>query len=163
MPANRPVPGKIAVHKQVTAPSINAVSSPGPPVLAALVLAVAGALGWAILSLPPAAPGLTRNVLSALPDSGVGNPVTAVLLNFRAYDTLLEVGVLMLAAAAVFALDRRPAEPAPPLSFSMLPVLLRLLIPLMIVVAGYLLWRGADAPGRVNVSSPCTPRRRYRH
>jgi hypothetical protein len=28
-------------------------------------------------------------VIRNLPDSGVSNPVTAVLLNFRAYDTLL--------------------------------------------------------------------------
>lgn len=35
------------------------------------------------------------------PPSGVGNPVTAVLLNFRAYDTLLEVAVLLAAVFAV--------------------------------------------------------------
>ncbi len=44
-----------------------------------------------------------------LADSGVTNPVTAVLLNFRAYDTLLELAVLLAAVLGIFALG--PARP----------------------------------------------------
>ena len=36
--------------------------------------------------------------------SGVRNPVTAVLLNFRGYDTLLEMGVLLVALLGVWSL-----------------------------------------------------------
>ncbi|RME11706.1 MAG: DUF4040 domain-containing protein [Aquificota bacterium] len=42
-----------------------------------------------------------------LPLSGVESPVTAVLLNFRGYDTLLEVGVITLATFGVLAIGTR--------------------------------------------------------
>jgi uncharacterized MnhB-related membrane protein len=57
---------------------------------------VAGALSWAVLTLPRGV-GLQPDVVEALPRSGVDNPVTAVLLNFRAWDTLLESIVLLAA------------------------------------------------------------------
>jgi hypothetical protein len=55
-------------------------------------------------------------VIRHLPDSGVSNPVTAVLLNFRAYDTLLEIGVVLLAlwglkAVGAIACPSRQARP----------------------------------------------------
>ena len=90
---------------------------------------------------------MTRAVLEALPDSGVSNPVTAVLLNFRGFDTLLEVAVLMLTLIAVWALDlrlpRTEALPPSPVFSS----LLRFSGPLLVVIAGYLLWVGASEPG----------------
>ncbi|WP_395339011.1 hydrogen gas-evolving membrane-bound hydrogenase subunit E [Ningiella sp. W23] len=83
-----------------------------------------------------------------LSQSGVTNPVTAVLLNFRAYDTLIEFAVFYCVTIAVM----------PFLSESMISnvnndkdlVLLqtcRIFIPPTILVAGYLLWIGASAPG----------------
>lgn len=81
-----------------------------------------------------------------MPASGVAHPVTAVLLNFRAYDTLLEVAVLMLALLGVLALSRTAnpscSEPSP-----VLTALARGLLPLVMLVAAYLLWRGSHAPG----------------
>jgi multisubunit Na+/H+ antiporter MnhB subunit len=80
----------------------------------------------------------------------VTNPVTAVLLNFRGYDTLLEVGVLLLAVLGVWSL---PGTPAPhslrdaTVAGPVLGVFVRLLIPVMTVVGGYFLWAGAHAPG----------------
>ncbi len=71
-----------------------------------LSLALLAALGWAVLSLPSRPAGLTAASLAKLPESGVTNPVTAVLLNYRGYDTLLEVGVLLLAIVAVWSLRR---------------------------------------------------------
>jgi multisubunit Na+/H+ antiporter MnhB subunit len=47
-----------------------------------------------------------------MPESGVDHPVTAVLLNFRSYDTLLEIAVLLL--AVVVALALREAQPDRP-------------------------------------------------
>jgi multisubunit Na+/H+ antiporter MnhB subunit len=47
--------------------------------------------------------------LERVPESGVSNPVTAVLLNFRAYDTLLELAVLMAAILGIWSTG--PAVP----------------------------------------------------
>jgi len=80
-----------------------------------------------------------------LEQSGVSNPVTAVLLNFRAYDTLLELAVLLAATLGILALgaERRPFR-KPGL---LLGGLVTWITPLLVMVAGYLLWAGAHAPG----------------
>jgi uncharacterized MnhB-related membrane protein len=106
------------------------------------------ALGAALFALPAGGAGLRGLVDAHLARSGASNPVTAVLLNFRAYDTLLEVVVLVLAVAAVWALG--PGTSAPLRGGRPGPVLLaliRVLLPLMGIVAAYLLWAGASAPG----------------
>ena len=114
-------------------------------VVAALCL-VAAALGYVVLSMPPLADGLSREIAAQLDASGVANPVTAVLLNFRGYDTLLEMMVLLLAVIGVWSLGATsaPEKTAPG---PMLDTLTRLLIPVLTLVAAYLLWVGADAPG----------------
>lgn len=80
-----------------------------------------------------------------LVETGVANPVTAVLLSFRAYDTMLELAVLLVAVLGILALGpaRRPYLTAGPLFSG----LIRWLTPLLILTAGYLLWAGADEPG----------------
>lgn len=87
---------------------------------------------------------LSTEVTAALPQSGVGHPVTAVLLNFRAWDTLLELLVLLLAL-----LGAQQANSSLQLQagWSLSVSWSRLLSPLLILLTGYLLWRGADAPG----------------
>ncbi|WP_372987229.1 MnhB domain-containing protein [Marinobacter sp.] len=81
--------------------------------------------------------------------SGVENPVTAVLLNFRSYDTLLEIGVLVIAGIAGISVARTSSLEDPELRTSdeLLYALQRWLIPLMLLLAGYLLWAGSDRPG----------------
>ncbi len=108
---------------------------------------VFGILVWGLVALPTPAPGLTAEAHDALGRSGVSNPVTAVLLNYRSYDTLLELGVLLLAVVSVWSLKstagatfERPTGP-------LLEGLLRALVPLLIITGGYLLWIGAFAPG----------------
>ena len=60
-------------------------------------MSLAAILAWSVLTLPPY-PERTRSlVFENMESSGVENPVTAVLLNFRGYDTLIEIGVLLLA------------------------------------------------------------------
>ena len=103
-------------------------------------------LSAALLSLPAEAPGLSGPVGENLSASGVSNPLTAVLLNYRGYDTLLEMGVLFLAVVAVWSLTPAPREPLSPPG-AVLDAFVRLLFPVMILVAGYLLWVGAHAPG----------------
>ena len=111
-----------------------------------VLLPVAAGLGYVIVSLSPDAAGLSAAVAMNLGASGVSNPVTAVLLNFRAYDTLLEMVVLLLALLGVWSLgsagQQRGAAPG-----SVLDTLSRLLVPVLILVAAYLLWVGAHAPG----------------
>lgn len=120
-----------------------------PLTLALMLLLVASGLGYALWSLPVIAPGLSGEVAANLEQSGVNNPVTAVLLNFRGYDTLLEVVVLLLALLGVWSLnsvDGTPAAAEKPAN-PVLDTLMRLLVPLLILVAAYLLWAGADSPG----------------
>ncbi|MBE0476339.1 MAG: DUF4040 domain-containing protein [Coriobacteriia bacterium] len=117
---------------------------------AALALGLAAALTLAELAIPEDLPGLAPAVAAHLGAAGVENPVTAVLLNFRGYDTLLEIGVLVLAALGVLSLrGGRPSAPGAVAGKAgpVLSAMTRLLAPVMIVVAGYLLWAGAHAPG----------------
>jgi len=88
---------------------------------------------------------MADRISGELSGSGVSNPVTAVLLNFRAYDTLLELAVLLAAVLGILALGpaRTPYQPAGPLFDG----LMRWLVPLLMLTAGYLLWAGAHAPG----------------
>ncbi len=126
----------------------------GRRLLAALLAtAVAGALAVAVLTLPDPAPTLAPQVLANLEPTGVGNPITAVLMTFRAMDTMLEAIVLLLALVGVWSLapDRawggRPgprynADPDGILAF-----IARVLPPIGIIVGVYIFWVGADAPG----------------
>jgi len=115
--------------------------------LVVLLSALAVGLGYVVLSLPTQAPGLSEHVTTNLVHSGVSNPVTAVLLNFRGYDTMLEMGVLLMALFGVWSLGGIPEQSKSPPPGLVLDMLARLLIPLLILVAGYLLWVGARAPG----------------
>jgi multisubunit Na+/H+ antiporter MnhB subunit len=111
-----------------------------------LSLGLSGVMAWGLSdALSQNATGQAQAIASALPSSGVSNPVTAVLLNFRAYDTLLELAVLLVAVLGILALgSSRPAYRA---AGQVVGSLVRWLTPLLIVTAGYLLWVGGHAPG----------------
>lgn len=111
-----------------------------------LLLALFVALAWVVLGLPPDSAGLRPAVMEQMAASGVEHPVTAVLLNFRGYDTLLELVVLLVAGLGIWSLARAvpPTTEAPGMMLDYLP---RRLVPLMVLMAGYLLWRGASGPG----------------
>lgn len=114
--------------------------------LAGVLAAVGTGLGYTVLSLPPVDPGLSEQVAAQLPASGVENPVTAVLLNFRGYDTLLEIAVMSLAVMGIWSLAvmprRRVGAPGPVLAF-----LVQVLVPFMILLGAYLLWAGSHEAG----------------
>lgn len=123
-------------------------------IFAALLAATFSAvLALIILDLPEPAPTLAPQVAENIAVTGLGNAVTAVLLAFRAIDTLLEAVVLVLALIAVWTLtpDRdwggRPGPRYATDPNGMLAYLGRLLPPLGIVVAIYVFWIGADLPG----------------
>lgn len=116
-------------------------------------LLLAGGLMAALLTTTKAGPGLAESITQHMYLSGVENPVTAVLLNFRSYDTLLEVAVLLIAAVAKL-------STATSLTNQQLMIvnyqhqvdqvlfsLLQWLVPLAILLGGYLLWTGAEKPG----------------
>jgi multisubunit Na+/H+ antiporter MnhB subunit len=120
---------------------------------AALSAAVAAALGASVLLLPDAAPTLAPAAAANAVATGLGNPVTNVLMAFRATDTLLEKVVLLLALVGVWSLapdrlwggypgPRHQADPLGTLAF-----LARLLPPVGIVVGIYVVWAGANYPG----------------
>lgn len=109
--------------------------------------AFAAALIAAMLDLPDAAIDLRLAVVTHLVDSGVEHPVTAVLLNYRGYDTLLEIAVLLLALLGLLAAGGRDVAPPPLPAAAPLQTLARIAVPLAIVFAVYLLWAGAFRPG----------------
>lgn len=121
-----------------------ASSARGAWLVKVLLLVFGAALVEAILTLPRGA-GLGDDVRAALAVSGVAHEVTAVLMNFRAYDTLLEIAVLWLALLGTRTLATpggSTLDPGP-----VLRALAMLLIPFLILFAGYLLWAGAYGPG----------------
>ena len=105
-----------------------------------------------MLTFSTPAPTLAPAATQALPATGLGNPVTAVLLAYRALDTLLEKVVVLLALIGVWSLapdalwsgapDVKPAAVPGPLAY-----LGRVLPPFGVVIGVYMFWVGADAPG----------------
>jgi multisubunit Na+/H+ antiporter MnhB subunit len=118
---------------------------------ALLSAAVAAMLAGGVFSLPDPAPTLAPAAAENAAATGLGNPVTNVLMAFRAMDTMLEKVVLVLALVGVWSLARNRLSGARPLRRAdhdgALAFLARLLPPVGIVVGIYLLWEGADHPG----------------
>lgn len=110
-------------------------------------------LSAAVLALPPGREGLAPLVADQLQDHGVSNPVTGVLLEFRAYDTLMESVVLLVALVAVWALTPPAVWGGVPglrqraRADGVLAMFGRLLPPVGLVVAVYLVWAGSSQPG----------------
>ncbi len=112
-----------------------------------LVMLMGTAIAWSLLLVLDAKPAdwrLGGEVFEKLGNSGVSNPVTAVLLNFRAWDTLLELAVLLAAILGIKALGKPEAAYV---SESVFRDLAAWLAPLLVLMAGYILWVGAHAPG----------------
>ena len=116
-------------------------------------IAVTASLAACMLSLPDPAPSLALEVAQNLASTGVGNPITGVLLSFRAMDTLLEAIVLLIGLIGVWSLapDRfwggRPGPVLVADPNSVLAYLARVLPPIGVVIGIYILWTGADNPG----------------
>lgn len=119
--------------------------------LAALCAIVAGTIAVIVLAAPEPAPSLAAKAAAPLGALGLGNAVTAVLLAYRALDTLLETVVVLLALIGIWSLAPdetwRDAPASPAVSSPPLRLLARILPPVGLVVAVHILWVGADAPG----------------
>jgi multisubunit Na+/H+ antiporter MnhB subunit len=119
----------------------------------AICTVVAAALASVVLLMPDPGPTLAPEAARHLDETGVGNPITAVLIAYRSFDTMLEKVVLILAVVGVWSLapdrywggaagPRRVARPEGALAF-----LAQLLPPLGIVVGIHIVWVGANEPG----------------
>ena len=117
---------------------------------AIIAVALFALITRAIVALPSTADGLSTAMTDGAAQAGIKNVVTAVLLDFRGYDTLLEIAVLMLATVAVLAVREDPGLPRRRIEDRAGPVLDTLtvaLMPLMLLVAGHLFWVGSSEPG----------------
>ncbi len=91
----------------------------------------------------------------ALPEGGGTNIVNVILVDFRGFDTMGEISVLVIAAVGIVVMLRgnRPAHPAqiPAMDEERFPVMLtsvtRPLMPLVMLIAVYIFFRGHNLPG----------------
>ncbi len=117
----------------------------------AIIVVLVGGLLWVamleLLNTGLANAGLAKEVAAALPESGAEHAVTAILLNIRGVDTLLEIAVMLGAVAVIWSLQ--PAIPPPALggNYPGLTTLARWLHPLFLLTFCYFLWQGTHAPG----------------
>lgn len=140
-------PDLIAATRHERTPMAQALFGLGAVVMLAALMSLEYALVPALMDGPP---GLAGPVSEALPAAGAGNPVTAIILNLRGYDTLLELVVLLLAwsGARVLQGDFGPTDIRPATGdLAVLGAFVRFLRHPGILMAGYLVWVGADAPG----------------
>ncbi|MFC5428888.1 monovalent cation/H+ antiporter subunit A [Paraburkholderia denitrificans] len=127
------------------------------------VLAIAGGtmiggVAYAVMTRAPGEGIAPFFLANALPASGGHNVVNVILVDFRGFDTMVEISVLVVAGLAVKALLRglRLAAPATgpgglPWSSQSHPLLLailaRLMLPLTTLVAIFIFLRGHNLPG----------------
>ena len=121
--------------------------------VAVLCALIAAGLAAIVLFPPSTVFTLAPQAMARLPESGLGNPVAGVLFVYRAFDTLLEKVVLVLALVSVWSLapDRFwggvPGLHVYQQPNSVLTLLAQLLAPLGIVMGIYMFWTGANNPG----------------
>jgi multicomponent K+:H+ antiporter subunit A len=144
-------------------PSMQRAQDPPTSRLRNGVLATAGGtlvggVLYAVMTRPPL-PGIAPYFLAnALPGSGGHNVVNVILVDFRGFDTMVEISVLVVAGLAVQALLRGLRIEAPKIGPRGLPwssqshplllaILARLMLPLTVLVAVFIFLRGHSLPG----------------
>jgi multisubunit Na+/H+ antiporter MnhB subunit len=134
-------------------PNATAMSGLTRLAVACLCVLVSLALAAVVLMLPDQGPSLAPQSMEHLAETGLGNPVTAVLIAYRAFDTMLEKVALFLAVIGVWSLaadrywggapgEARSERPEPTLAF-----LAQVLAPIGLLVGVHIFWVGADEPG----------------
>lgn len=118
--------------------------------VAVLAGALVAAIGVSALGVEPSVDGAGALVVTTLPETGLGNAVTGVLLAFRGLDTMLEMAVLLVALLGAWAVmgDAQPGtlhqvDRRTPL----VGALLTSVAPVTLLVAVHLLLAGTDSPG----------------
>jgi multisubunit Na+/H+ antiporter MnhB subunit len=118
-----------------------------------LCILVSAGIAAIVLLLPEPAPTLAPQAVAKIAATGLGNPVTAVLMAYRAIDTLLETVVLLLSLLGIWSLapnrvwggfpgPRQQTDPDGALTFTA-----QLLVPVGILIGIYIFWVGSVAPG----------------
>lgn len=119
--------------------------------LLVLCLSAGAGLAWIMVRQLPAPGRMAAAVRAGVDTHVLNNPVTAVLLDFRGYDTLLELVVLMLALLGLrLLMAAQPLDdpwPARPLDIPLLGPLLGMQVPVLSLFALYLFYIGSQAPG----------------
>jgi multisubunit Na+/H+ antiporter MnhB subunit len=100
-------------------------------------------------------PRLRREAAAAADGAGagLGNPITAVLMSYRSFDTMLEKMVLILAVVGVWSVGTDKAwggAPAPlrqPKPYAPMVFLAQILTPVGVLIGVHIFWTGANAPG----------------
>lgn len=144
-----------AAHRldRARAPGDDRPSGPMRLLLGLACAALAVGIGAVVLMLPESEPRQAIAAAENAAATGMRNPVTNVLMAFRAFDTLLEKVVLLAGLLGVWSLGRDAAwggipgprlaaGPEGPLTFFS-----RILPPVGVLIAVNFLWVGADAPG----------------
>lgn len=133
-------------------PSGDEAPPPVPRWLAALACialgtGLAGAMAW-LATGETVAPAAVREAVDA---HLLDNPVTVVLLDFRGYDTLLEMAVLLTAFLGARTLveqqDLPRLHPATDSAPPMVDPLISMATPVLLATALFLFWTGSDSPG----------------
>jgi multisubunit Na+/H+ antiporter MnhB subunit len=123
------------------------------PLPVALCASIGIGLAWTAAGMMVPDAGLRPLVEENLALSGAENQVTAVLLNFRSWDTLLETVVLFVALIGVWSLGEdeywggRPGLRQHVRKEGVLATFGRFLPPIGVVIGIYLVWIGTSAPG----------------
>jgi multisubunit Na+/H+ antiporter MnhB subunit len=155
------VTGVLLINASKRLGALKIAAPEAPPSLAfklltgVLALLVASALAAAILMLPDPPPSLAPEAAAATdgPGAGLGNPITAVLISYRSFDTMLEKIVLILAVLGVWSVGTDQAwgsAPAPlrrPKPYPAMVFLAQMLAPVGTLIGIHIFWVGADAPG----------------
>ncbi len=122
----------------------------GRAALAGPLTVAAATMGLAAVALAPLVDrqaGLAAEAVARIGETGVTHPVTAVLVDFRAFDTLMELCVLLAALAGTWQLGAARPLLRGRLRGPVFVAYARVVLPMLVVLAGALLWRGATSPG----------------
>lgn len=151
------VTGALLVSAVTGRPGPDRTASRGRRTLAATVVQVVVASAVGVL-LGTVLVGAARDgqrpgrlgEIAAEADGIVSHPVTNILLDYRAFDTLLEIAVLTAAVLAALALHRDGTLAAVEVRADRRPVLrvfARLAVPLVLLLVGWFLVAGSSRPG----------------
>jgi len=112
-----------------------------------LAFALFFGLSFALLNIQKIDSTLHTELLHAMADSGVTHELTAVLLNFRALDTLLEVGVILLSLIAISALAPHFRYSPVSSESTITNTFVSILFPFIALYAFYILYSGSYQSG----------------
>lgn len=125
-------------------------SSPMPVIIGALAAGMVATIGLTALTLEHESGLAGRQVMAALDETGLGNPITGVLLVFRGFDTMIEMAVLLTAFVGSRVMtDESPLYVATIAGFQLplVRTLVAVILPLAALIGLHLLWIGSDHPG----------------